>query len=189
MTIEVLKYKISDFIMFSQEALNAVYAQYNEDIWPAQIVWILLSAVVFYLLVFRRHHSHYIFLHFSGAWIFTGVYFYKQHFSSINIAAEYVFYVFVFQALLYLFAFYKKISTLYNLLLYILLFILFFIPIDYILRESFAQVSLFGWGSLALSLAGISLALAMKNLIYKLFFIPIPITICAFTLINHFYAK
>lgn len=189
MMSDVFSYQISDFIMYSKEALGGLLSNYNDDIWPTQLVWILISVFMFYILVFKNHLIKLVLLFFSLAWFYTGWFFYKENFSSINLASDYAFYFCVIQGLILLtFAFHKNISLSKNLLALCIIFLCMFVPFEWVYKDSISEVTMFGWGPLPVAIASVALVSLIKNRI-KLLLLTIPLLIICFVVISHFYAQ
>lgn len=90
---------------FTREQFVAVFAQYNSDIWPAQVLAYLLGlAMVALLLRPSRTGSRVIVVGLAAMWSWTGVAYHWAHFSSINKAALVFGALFVVQAVVFLHA-------------------------------------------------------------------------------------
>ncbi|SFH47364.1 DUF6064 family protein [Modicisalibacter xianhensis] len=89
---------------YSPEILFAIYAQFNQVVWPAQLGFTLL-ALVLMLLVVKRPESATAARMVNGflalAWAWTGVGFHLVHFAPFNFAAPYYGALFLIQAALF----------------------------------------------------------------------------------------
>lgn len=95
-------YRVTDFILFSRDILESVYETYNEAIWPVQLAFTLLSLVVL-LLMWQGRGSRAVSLIVAAAWTFTGAVFHWRYFQSINWAAVYFLWLFLFESALLLY--------------------------------------------------------------------------------------
>ncbi|MCH2534100.1 MAG: hypothetical protein MK008_06635 [Bdellovibrionales bacterium] len=177
--------------MYSKEALGGFLSTYNKHIWPTQLVWVFVSIVIFYILVMKNQLTKLVLIFFSAAWFFTGWYFYKDHFSSINLASHYAFYLCAAQGAIILgFALLPSIRLNKNLLALSVLFVCFFVPFEWIFKDELLEVTLFGWGPLPVSIASLALIGLIIGLKIKLLLLSIiPSLILCFALASHFYAQ
>lgn len=160
MISELSTYRITDFLMFSKEALFGVYESYNQALWPVQILFLLLSLILLgyfargFLLRTRREYLL-ISGAFSLAWIYQGLVFHTQYLSQIIWAAHYIAWLSLIQGILLLvFAFSSKSATgiRKNWLSVSLFFIAAFAPLEILWGGSFSTVTLFPWGMSPLAL-------------------------------------
>jgi hypothetical protein len=86
---------------FTPEVFSANMAQYNEAIWPAQVVAYALGLVVV-LLLFRptAWSSRLIAALLAAAWIWIGAVYHLKHFATINFAAPLFGLAFIIEGLL-----------------------------------------------------------------------------------------
>lgn len=90
-------------IPFDTAAFFANLAQYNEAIWPAQVVAYALGlAAVFLVFLRSRWSSALIAAILAAAWIWTGAVYHLQHFATINFWAPVFGVAFILQGLLLL---------------------------------------------------------------------------------------
>ena len=83
-------YRLSDFLLFSADTYYRLFELYNQAIWPAHLVVVVLSGLWFYSLMRpkpRYRKLQFIFLGATWLWIAWG--YHVSHFSSVNWAATY----------------------------------------------------------------------------------------------------
>jgi len=89
---------------FTREQFLAVFAQYNEAVWPAQIVAYLLGlAMVILVFVPVLGRNRLIALGLAAMWGWTGIVYHWGYFAAINKAAPVFAALFVLQAALFLY--------------------------------------------------------------------------------------
>lgn len=88
---------------FSRDQFLAVFAAYNQSIWPAQILALALGVAIIYAIVRQtRSAGVLVSLGLGAMWLWTGLFYHLAFFSSIN-GAAYVFGAgFLLQGLLFL---------------------------------------------------------------------------------------
>lgn len=88
---------------FTSEEFLRVFAEYNQDIWPAKIVFYMMAALALYLALKSHPRSDKII---SGIlaffWLWMGVVYHLLYFSAINKAAFTFGILFIFQAFFFL---------------------------------------------------------------------------------------
>ena len=85
-----LTYRLSDFLLFSARTYFRMFELYHRDIWPAQIVTLLVAAVVVVALVRPvRHREPVVWFALAAAWLWVGIAFHIRRYESINWAASY----------------------------------------------------------------------------------------------------
>lgn len=85
---------------FTHDQLIAVFAGYNEAVWPAQVVAYLAAVIVLVAIALRRPWSGRVVAWVLALmWAWTGVAYHGLHFSTINAAARLFAGAFVLQAL------------------------------------------------------------------------------------------
>jgi hypothetical protein len=89
---------------FTPEQFFGVFEQYNEAVWPAQVVIYIAAAIAFYLILKPRKYSNKII---SGIlalfWLWMGIVYHWSFFASINSAARLFGALFVIQGLIFIF--------------------------------------------------------------------------------------
>jgi hypothetical protein len=94
-----------DLLMFSQQTYHRLFALYNTELWPLQIVALVLGAAL--LVLWRRggdRAGRAIAAILAVCWLWVAWGFHWQRYASINWAASYFALAFVVQALLLLWA-------------------------------------------------------------------------------------
>src|SRR5690349_2786011 len=94
-------YRMASFVLFSPRTYLRLCEQYNEAVWPLQIV--TLAAGVALVLVARRTGSspaRTIPLTLAALWLFVAYAFHLRRYTAINWAADYFAIAFIAQALL-----------------------------------------------------------------------------------------
>lgn len=87
---EWLSYSLRDILMFSARVYYRLIAQYNADLWPAQLLALGLGAWVFHLLLRPGERAGRIaFAILGGFWLWTGHGFVIQRFAAINWPMDY----------------------------------------------------------------------------------------------------
>jgi len=97
-------------IPFTAEQFLQVFKQYNETIWPSQIMLYLFALLaVFFSFIKGKHSQKIISTILSLMWIWMGVVYHLLYFSSINKAAYIFGGAFILQEILFfIFYFFKK---------------------------------------------------------------------------------
>lgn len=83
-------YKLADFLLFSPQTYYRLFELYNSDIWPAQILALVLGVSI--LLLARWHplwHGRAIAAILAALWIWVAWAYHLQRYASINWAATY----------------------------------------------------------------------------------------------------
>ena len=94
------KYHISDFLLFSPRTYYRMIERYNEALWPAQVVTLLLGAVILWLLYWGRGRQRIASGVLAGLWVLVATAFLWKRYATINWAATYFALLFVVEALL-----------------------------------------------------------------------------------------
>lgn len=88
---------------FTTEQFLRVFAEYNQDVWPAQIIFYVMAALALLLALMSRPRSDKII---SGIlaflWLWMGVVYHLLYFSAINKAAFLFGILFILQASFFL---------------------------------------------------------------------------------------
>lgn len=96
-------YRLSDFLLFSARTYYRMFELYHRDIWPAQLVSLLMVCLIAAALVRGfRHCDRVVLVTLAAAWPWVGVEFHIRRYASINWAATYFGALFVAQAALIL---------------------------------------------------------------------------------------
>lgn len=89
---------------FTSEQFFGVFEQYNETIWPVQVIIYVAAAVAFYLIFKPSKYSDKVI---SGIlalfWLWMGIVYHWSFFASINPAARLFGALFVLEGLIFLF--------------------------------------------------------------------------------------
>jgi hypothetical protein len=89
---------------FTPEQFFGVFEQYNEAVWPAQVVIYIAAAIAFYLMFNPGRYSNKVI---SGVlalfWLWIGIVYHWSFFASINSAARIFGALFVIQGLIFIF--------------------------------------------------------------------------------------
>lgn len=102
---ELSSYTLSDFLMFSPEVYFRLYERYNEALWPAQLLAVVVGLALIGLTRTsgeRRSRVAGVLVAAAWAWIAWG--FLLRYYAEINLAAPYFAALFLLQALLLLLA-------------------------------------------------------------------------------------
>ena len=101
--VEHLFLFLSDFLMFSPQNYLRLMANYNQAIWPWQIIMFLLGALNLFAITYDvKHKDQLINLSLFVCWVWVGIFFHHRYFSVINWAAQLFVLLFVLQALVFL---------------------------------------------------------------------------------------
>lgn len=151
---EFWTYGLGDLLMFSPQTYYRLFDLYNTDLWPAQIIAILLGIVILYLWHRGGENSaRWIAAMLAACWLWVGWAFHWQRYADINLAANYFAWAFVAEALLLTWVVLVRNKLLINpakgprqrMGMGIFLFALFIHPLIGIsLGRSWAQAELFG---------------------------------------------
>lgn len=94
-------YSAEDFLLFSPRAYWRLIERYNEALWPAQVLTLLLGAVLPLWLVRPRPWSHWVIaVSLAVLWAWQAWGFLWERYAAINWAASYVAPLFALQAVL-----------------------------------------------------------------------------------------
>jgi hypothetical protein len=187
--IEHLKsYHLRDFLLFSREALFAINEQYNQMLWPSQIVFLTIGLLCFYFLIRPTKNSFRFLFSFLALSYFQMAYFYHHSlFSSINWAARYSALLLFIEAVMLLFICFKDRVITQNRLLRAMGAIFFaasFIPFFY---EKWQTILLLGWGTESTSLAIIGAVMLYTKKREWFLLIPIPLLFCILSFLMNLY--
>ncbi|MDF2466823.1 MAG: hypothetical protein K0Q43_5058, partial [Ramlibacter sp.] len=70
---------------FTHVQFIEVFAHYNENVWPAQLVAYLLAVAMLAAIALpRRHSGRFVTVGLALMWLWTGVAYHGIHFSAIN---------------------------------------------------------------------------------------------------------
>jgi hypothetical protein len=179
-------YRIRDFLLFSKEILLEVYAAYNHDFWPWQLLWLALAFVIVGLLSSRfPYRSRIICGIVASGWAWVGLVFHLEYFQPINWAARYFSWIFLAEAFLIFVS--GVVFTRLDLgttsgprrLLGMGLYLFAaFLPIELIFGLSPDQILIFGWGADRTALGTLGLLLTAGQGALKWFLMLIPLSWC-----------
>lgn len=94
-------YRLSDFLMFSPRTYWRLIENYNEAIWPAQLVALAAGLVLLWLAAdWRANGGRWMAGLLALAWLCVAWAFHWERYTSINWAAQYVAMAFALQAFL-----------------------------------------------------------------------------------------
>lgn len=94
-------YRLSDFLMFSPRTYWRLIENYNQAIWPAQLVALAVGLVLLWLAAdWRANGGRWIAGLLALAWLWVAWAFHWERYTSINWAAQYVAMAFALQAFL-----------------------------------------------------------------------------------------
>ncbi len=86
--IELIRLFLADFLMFQPQTYQRLLANYNQTLWPMQLVALLLGLALLWLLFKRpKQADRLINTGLCICWLWVGVVFHLQYFASINWAA------------------------------------------------------------------------------------------------------
>lgn len=184
--IEKLRsYKPADTIPFSREVYDAVFIDYSTAIWPAQGVWLILSALlVFCCLSQARWAARLLAILLATAWLFIGIVFHQGFFLSINWSAQYLALLCGVEALGFLLlAVFSKgvvvsITRPVEYLIASLLVLTLFVPIPALWTGDWQEVALFGWGPTPTAIGTLALLLLAKGRFSRMLLSIIPLLWC-----------
>jgi hypothetical protein len=158
-------------VLFSREALYGVFESYNADIWPVQIIWLVLAATLIALL--RRGdvaRGRIVFSILAAACLWVGLVFHLQYFLPINWAATYFAGLFVVEAVLLLglgvftgtlqLGKHTGVGAAVGMAL---LATSAFVPLEMVGGAALRQTALFGWGPDHTALGTIGIMLIAKG--------------------------
>lgn len=191
-------HRLADFVLFSREALYGVFETYNADIWPVQIVWLVLAALLFVLI--RRAdvtRGRIVFGILAAAWLWVGVAFHLKYFLPINWAATYFAGLFIVEAalLLWLGVFTTKLqfdkeanigaSAIVGMAL---LAVSAFFPVEMLWGQTLRQTLLLGWGPDHTALGTIGALLIAKGRT-RLLLLVAPVIWCVIAILMYYGAR
>jgi hypothetical protein len=94
-------YRLSDFLMFSPRTYWRLIENYNQAIWPAQVVALAAGLVLLWLAAdWRTHGGRWIAGLLALAWMCVAWAFHWERYAGINWAAQYMAMAFALQAFL-----------------------------------------------------------------------------------------
>jgi hypothetical protein len=89
---------------FTQEQFFGVFEQYNEAVWPAQVIIYIAAAIAFYLVFKSSKYSNKVISSILAFfWLWMGIVYHWSFFASINPAARIFGALFVLEGLIFLF--------------------------------------------------------------------------------------
>lgn len=96
-------YQLSDLLLFSPQTYYRLFGLYNTDIWPAQILALLLGGAIL-LLIWKNPpwQGRAITTILALCWLWVAYAFHLQRYATINWAAEYFAIGFILQAALFI---------------------------------------------------------------------------------------
>ncbi|MFW5966103.1 MAG: DUF6064 family protein [Persicimonas sp.] len=97
---DLTTYSLADFFPFTPEVYFRIFERQNEAVWPAQIVAVLLGAVLIWLV--WRGRSKWAGVGLGAAWIFVGYTFHLELYAEYVWAAEHAGWAFIAQGALLL---------------------------------------------------------------------------------------
>jgi hypothetical protein len=96
-------YRLSDFLMFSPATYWRVVERYNRDVWPLQVVMLVVGVCLLWLVAARRPMTPKVVpAVLAAVWAWVGWAFHAERYAQINWAAEYFAWAFWVQAALLL---------------------------------------------------------------------------------------
>ena len=96
-------YKLSDFLLFSEHTYYRLFEIYNTDVWPIQLLTLLVGVFVSALLYWKPPwHGRAIVALLSACWLWVAWAYHWQHYATINWAARYFAAGFAVQAALFI---------------------------------------------------------------------------------------
>lgn len=96
-------YRPSDLLMFTAEVFHRLYIRLNEDLWPWQLLALVLGLTIPVLLALpSRGGRKAAFVLLAMAWVFSGAVFLMTYYAPINWPARYAGIAFLVQGLLIL---------------------------------------------------------------------------------------
>lgn len=99
-------YQLSDFLLFSPETYDRLFALHNEALWPWQVAAVIAG---FAMLVLVGQPLALLFA--GAAWLLTAWFWLYERYATINWAAEYLAYGFALQGLLlWIYAFDRELQ-------------------------------------------------------------------------------
>lgn len=163
----LLSYEIRNFIMFSKEAYWATVEQHNADIWPWQILIVLLNFLWVYLC-FSKKYLKFLFIFVGFVWIFLANFFFQKYFLQIYWPAKYCTVVFNFYGLLLIAsAFFKIKYTGFNFKSYLGLILMLFsiiFPFNLLFGvNDLVATQLFGFGAESTAIGTIGFLMQFRS--------------------------
>ncbi|MBC2602889.1 DUF6064 family protein [Puniceicoccus vermicola] len=193
MISELQTYALSDFIPFSREVYESLIAYYNEQIWPLQILFLAVAAVLLISIAVRSKRNFLlpgIFLAF--AWWWTGLVYLQQYLLQILPQAQWASALFVIQGTACLIPalgpgnlqITRQNSPRFwtGCGLYALASIL---PIGILLGNPFNATTLWGWGPTETALGTLGILLITQGSPIRWLLVIIPIVWLVFTAVLH----
>ena len=177
-----LSYSFADLIMFSQESYQALISGYNQDIWPMQVLFFLLSIAILFFLFQKKEKfpPKLIGMILVLCWIWCGQVYQWSYFQPINWLAKYFTLLFLVQAALIaitllrgLIKFDRRMGPLR--IIGLLMFIASaFLPLRLFVTGEWDQVLLFGWGAQSTAVGTLGLLLLCRFRPLQIFLYVIP---------------
>jgi hypothetical protein len=96
-------YRLSSFLLFSPRTYLRLHERYNVDVWPAQLVALVIGVALLVILVRRPPNAaRIVAFALAACWAFVAWAWHVMHYAAINWAATYFAAAFALQALLLL---------------------------------------------------------------------------------------
>ena len=94
-------YRLSDFLMFSPRIYWRLVEQYNRDVWPAQLLGLVVGITAMKLATLRQARAdRALAALLAASWLWVGWAFHWQRYATINWSAQYIAMAFALQAAL-----------------------------------------------------------------------------------------
>ena len=97
---EWLTYSLHDLLIFSPDSYFALFEIYNRQLWPWNVIAVLLALAGFSLLSQRKIFIQAGMLSLSIIWLFIGMVFMQRYYAQINTLAHGLSWLFIMQSLL-----------------------------------------------------------------------------------------
>lgn len=100
---------------FSVEQFLGVFASYNLDLWPMQVIVYFMGAAAVYLAIAKKPYSSRVtYLILAFFWLWNGIVYHISYFSAINKAAYVFGLLFVIQGIIFIMLGRAKMKTVYR---------------------------------------------------------------------------
>ncbi len=145
----MLGYELQQFVMVSAEVWQDLHERYSGSLWPWQLVFLLLNA-----LVLLRSKQRLFFVYIAACWLFLGAIYFMQYVSQVHTFAFMMGAMFIAQGIALLV--FKVLMTSpvevdrpgwIKACGYLVFGIAAYVPYSYLLERSQSSFLLFGWGA------------------------------------------
>lgn len=145
----MLGYELQQFVMVSAEVWQDLHERYSGSLWPWQLVFLLLNA-----LVLLRSRQRLFFVYIAACWLFLGVHYFMQYVSQVHTFAFLMGATFIAQGIALL-VFKVLMTSPVEIDIpgwikgcgYLVFGIAAYVPYSYLLEHSQSSFLLFGWGA------------------------------------------